>query len=603
MTLTRHTAALDALGRIENVKHALARLQQTTQELDLWQPAAALNKQCREAQSIIAQLAERLDRKLVVTIIGPSGAGKSTLLNALAGADDISKMGHVRPTTRHLMLVCRDKSDAEPLWATLDPEKVQLVPRPGASALDDIVLIDSPDTDSTAQATHLPLIRQAVSISDILLCVFNAENPKSADHLDLMAPYTEWFRGEALIGVLNKCDRLDEKELKESIYPEFLQHLKDAWPKPASQLFCISARSHLEDPGWDSQIKPRHRFDQFDALKRHISETFGRSGYVIDTRVQNARSLEAYLFRRAEEEIAKDAPSLSLAVRAMQEVEQKATAAALDTMRKGSGPQMPAVNVLLYQILAQRWLGPVGWLIAVWARLQGFGMGLVNLFRFGNPLRQWMGSDAAGQPKGGHASGESAENTRFAANAYHMYRQVLLQRWPDIAEQLVAARFDPTVRNPEKYVALDAGTSRAMADAWQASLESAIDNRARQLSSPLLQLLLNAPVLFLLGHAGWITARNYFTAQYLSGGFFVHTLVTVLFTLFLSFFLFQFLVRFVGGAKRLKTRAFEEIKSHLAQIRPHALNPVRDQAQTMLSIFSVANRDDRAEALPPGSSS
>ena len=60
----------------------------------------------------------------------------------------------------------------------------------------------------------------------------------------------------------------------------------------------------------------------------------------------------------------------------------------LDVIKKYSGGQTMGVNVKLYQKIAQQWFGPVGWLIALWARILIFGTGLMALFRFGNGCKR-----------------------------------------------------------------------------------------------------------------------------------------------------------------------------------------------------------------------
>ena len=99
MPVIKVSDTLKALGKIESFKNDLNMLRSTLTDLSLWLPATALTKQCDEAIRMIDGIAERFERKLVVTIVGPCGAGKSTLLNALAGIDDLSPAGHQRPTT------------------------------------------------------------------------------------------------------------------------------------------------------------------------------------------------------------------------------------------------------------------------------------------------------------------------------------------------------------------------------------------------------------------------------------------------------------------------------------------------------------------------
>ena len=54
----------------------------------------------------------------------------------------------------------------------------------------------------------------AIARSDMLICVFDSENPKRKDHVDFLAPFIQRFNGESLVVVINKCDRQDELEYR-----------------------------------------------------------------------------------------------------------------------------------------------------------------------------------------------------------------------------------------------------------------------------------------------------------------------------------------------------------------------------------------------------
>ena len=135
---------------------------------------------------------------------------------------------------------------------------------------------------------HRQVLDRVISASDVLICMFDAENPKRRDHVDFLAPYIRRFDGESLLAVLNRCDRLAEEELSSRILPEFSAHLAAAWDREVDTVFCTSARSHLNDPGWDPAATPRHAFDQFEDLRRQIFGAFNRAGFVVDRRLTNA---------------------------------------------------------------------------------------------------------------------------------------------------------------------------------------------------------------------------------------------------------------------------------------------------------------------------
>ena len=125
MNFDRHTAILKALGKIAECKNDLQQLSAELGHAPLWLPGRSLEKQCHQATGMIDGIAERFERKLVLTLVGPSGSGKSTLLNALAGVDNLSPTGHQRPTTGHVIVFSSDDQD-DLSFATFPARRVTL---------------------------------------------------------------------------------------------------------------------------------------------------------------------------------------------------------------------------------------------------------------------------------------------------------------------------------------------------------------------------------------------------------------------------------------------------------------------------------------------
>ena len=582
------TGPIKALGKIEGFKHDVKMLCNAIDRVPMWQPGAGIKKQCDEVLRIIDALEARFERKLIVTIIGPCGSGKSTLLNALAQVDNLSETGHRRPTTQSVVVLSRDTKDADHLKEQLGVSHVDMRSSPAAASLEHVLLIDTPDTDSTQQEEHIHLVQNAIAVSDILVCIFDAENPKRKDHVDFLAHYVRLFNGDALLVVINKCDRQDKNELTQTIVPEFWEFIKTAWVTPTQKIVCISSRQHLQDPQWDPAARPKHDFDEFIELKQMIFGTFNQPGYSIDRRIENAQRLHDYIFEEATLEIKKDSKTLKETKQHIREAEKNALNAALSAFKKGDSKRMLGINVLVYQKLAQRWLGPVGWLIAMWARILIFGTGIVAMFRFGNPIRQLAGMvSSLFHFKESKAATAEAERSDWIDFAMRDFRLSVLQEWPDIAESLVNARFDTRVRKIDQVLSDNVTLNQDLNSLWGDALDHTMDTASQNLSGLFLQILFNLPVIGILGHVGWITARDYFTGQYLSSDFFLHAFLTIAITLFLSFFVFQGCVRLAAGPERITRRAFEKMKQQVEQFQPISMNPVGEQVDTLLSLCSI----------------
>lgn len=570
-------AALETVGQLEARIRDIVQLQKQLDTLSLWRPAAVLKKQAAEALRLISGMKGRVEGRLVVTLVGPSGAGKSTLFNALAGRDDLSAVGNVRPTTRTIKVLTDDTHAARQVLGEVAEDQFALLP----GAPEHLILVDTPDTDSTLRSEHIHLLHQVVRKSDVLVCVFDAQNPQRRDHADFMAPLVANFNGASLVAVINKCDRLSEKELSETIGPTFVRYLNKVWDSQPDSVLMLSARSNLSEPNWSPNAEPRHRLDQYDKLKTLVFEHLNQPGVGQDRRVANAGRIRDYLAEQVSAAAAKHKNQLAQAHEQILATESRALKEALSLLRADDRQQLLGVQVRLYQALAQRWLGPVGWLVALWSRLIVFGGGLSALVRFGNPIRQLWGLFSSWRRyKESRSALEQLKDHTPVSSALDAFRKNLLTHWPEIAETLVAAGFDTEVRRLESSE--DAHVGRSLEVLWADALDKQIHRYAKGLSHSLLQLLFNLPAVALMGYVGWLTATRFFSTQYLTTDFFLHALLTIALVLLLSFFIFQGVVRITAGRRRIQKRAFGVVEKNAMKAPVHATRHVASQVAEVL---------------------
>lgn len=580
-----HLIALETLGRIETYANDITDIENRLNQIPLWQPGAILAKQAVEAKRMIHGLQERMDGRLIVTLIGPSGAGKSTLFNALAGSDNLSTTGIQRPTTRDLVVLANDAQAARQLLGPINDNQIAIHSGPSAKDLDYLILVDTPDTDSTHSPDHLDLLHRIVKRSDVLVCVFDAQNPKRRDHADFMAPLVRRFNGGSLVAVVNKCDRHSAEELSDVIGPDFKTYLNQAWQTRPESILLISARSHLTDPQWDPQAQPRHNLDQFGQLRELVMDTLNRPHSGIDRRIANAGQIRTFVMEQIKDAAAPCKDHLHKATEEMAAAEQQSMQAAIGLLRAEDRRQILGVNVRLYQALAQRWLGPVGWLVAVWSRLIVFGSGLTALMRFGNPLSQIWGMVSSWRKfKESRSALEMLKDQDRADNALNSFRATMLTLWPDIAEHLVKGGFHASIRSLQSLSQENNEVSQALDSIWSQALDDQINRYAKGLSHILLQLVFNLPGVALLGYVGWLTAAGFFSGRYLTSDFFLHALLTIVIVLLLSFFILQAVVRLVVGKDRIQRRAFKEMEKEAAQRPIVATREIADQVARVLDL-------------------
>jgi GTPase SAR1 family protein len=581
--MDRELAALRALGQLEDHLRAVGDLKTRLQQVPLWLPSHALSRQADEAGAMITGMQARMDQRSVITIIGPSGAGKSTLLNALAGIDELSPTGSRRPTTRGLVVLADDAEAVGELLGRHESGQVEIRSSAAADRLSHMILIDTPDTDSTRNKEHWPLILHAVAHSDVLICVFDAQNPKRRDHADFMAPLVRQFHGSSLVAVLNQCDRLDEQELRGTIAPEFAAYLQQAWGVQPQSLLMMSARRHLQDPRWDPQAEPRHDLDEFEPLRALVFGAFNQPGFGHDRRVANARQIRAFMQEQVREAVEADRSLLQKAAQLITAAEQAALRKAVENLRADDRRMLLGVNVRLYQSLSQRWVGPVGWVVAIWSRLILFGTGVAALVRFGNPIHQIWGLISSWRRyKESSAAVESLEDDTRVDTALNAFQQVWWTHWPEIGELLVKGRFDPQVRRME--VEEGRAVGRLARNLWSDTLDAEIERSARHLSHGLLQFVFNLPSIVLLGYIAWLTGAHFVTGAYLGGDFFLHALLTIAVVLLLSFFVFQIFARLAVSRDRIQKRAFQAVENAIGNQTLLAGREVAEQVKKVAGL-------------------
>jgi hypothetical protein len=279
---------------------------------------------------------------------------------------------------------------------------------------------------------------------------------------------------------------------------------------------------------------------------------------------------------------------LSAAREKVVQAEQVALHDALSLLRSDDRHQLLGVNARLYQALAQRWLGPVGWLVAIWSRLIIFGSGLAALVRFGNPLRQLWGVFSSWKRyKQSRTALEMFNDPSRADAALICFRKTLLTQWPDIAGMLIEGGFDSAVRSLSALEPGNDAMGRTLDSLWSEALDAQINSAAKKLSGLFLQLLFNLPGIAMMGYVGWLTAKGFFSGHYLSSDFFLHALLTIAIVLLLCFFLLQALVRLVVGRDRIQRRAFNAMGKQVSEHPLTATRAIVDQITGALELAAI----------------
>jgi hypothetical protein len=168
------------------------------------------------------------------------------------------------------------------------------------------------------------------------------------------------------------------------------------------------------------------------------------------------------------------------------------------------------------------------------------------------------------------------------------YRLELIGRWPEAAERLVRGRFDSAVRSLDAPMASAGRFEEQLSSLWDRAIEQEVDAMARRLGGGWLQILMNAPVTGILGYVGWVTVKTFFSAEYLTGDYFLHAFWVIAIALMLSFLALQALIRLTAGPERITARALDRLQLEMAAVDGLAEHPLRAQLQAVLRMAEAA---------------
>lgn len=149
----------------------------------------------------------RAGSQTVVALAGATGAGKSSLFNALTG-ETIAEQGPRRPTTSQTLAVSFGATNAELLDLLEVKRRVEVPP----NGVEDLVLLDLPDHDSTERA-HQDEVDRMVPLVDQFIWVMDPQKYADAAvherYLRPLAPHRD-----VITIVMNQADRLSRPELE-----------------------------------------------------------------------------------------------------------------------------------------------------------------------------------------------------------------------------------------------------------------------------------------------------------------------------------------------------------------------------------------------------
>jgi len=298
-------AELEQLELLARIDELIDRLRRWVEPESPWEPMNHCRALVKRLLSRVETLRIRLEAPLVVATFGGTGTGKSTLVNALVGKE-CTTTGRQRPTTTRPVMIVHPDTEVDAFGIPLDDFDIVRVDAP---LLQDIVLIDCPDPDTSEAETtgsNLERLHRLLPYCDVLIYTSTQQKYRSARVSDEL--------GQAASG----CRLLfvqTHAELDDDIRDDWRERLRAHYDVP--ELFFVDSERAFRD-----QQEGRRPGGDFRRLLDTLTSQLAASQRIVVRRANLLDLLHAAL-EHCRKHLARHSPPVEQLEAALDEQRQK----------------------------------------------------------------------------------------------------------------------------------------------------------------------------------------------------------------------------------------------------------------------------------------
>lgn len=479
-----------------------------------WTPLKAERERLALRVAELRERETRLDDLLVVALVGGSGVGKSTLLNAIAG-DELARTSEMRPCTTHPAVYhppgARIAFPVE--WTAI-----------AGSALENLVLIDTPDSDTIVEE-HRARVVDVLRECDLVLVCGDSEKYLDEATWALLRP----LQGErTMVCVETKASRAES--------------VRDHWlSRFAAQGFGVEHFFRVDSRRtFDRKINGTPAENEFDfpAFERFLANELSK-----DRIARIKRSNTAGLLRKTldtlDARVVVHGPSLAAAETLLDTLAAKAVvdSEALVAKRLFAQPHL--------------WTYALGREVSV--RSKGVVGTLYRVLEAARTLPARMSTWSPFKSSAGHGAAALLTDHDLIENRFSVSTSALEEtyRGAESKAQLELSRngFE-TLPRDGGYALFAEGLGQHVSGVLSGSARERIGHQAARLTSWPATLVLDLPPIAFFGFSAYHVVTTYFSNVLLPGAFFVQALSVLGIILVAELFVYSSIARFMAWQSR-----------------------------------------------------